>query len=79
MTAFHVFYIPAMLFLGIAIGSHLGKRAAYREQALRERDERDREARRAARATAEASPAAAAAATSVESIDSPGRPASGTV
>ena len=50
MTVFHLFYIPTIFLIGIAIGMAVGKRNAHREIAHREKVEREREERRAARA-----------------------------
>ena len=50
MTVNHVFYIPLILLLGLFVGSFLGKKAAYRDLAEREREAREREARREERA-----------------------------
>ncbi len=50
MTIFHLFYIPAILSLGLFVGLWLGKRNAYRELAEQERQAREREERRAQRA-----------------------------
>ena len=50
MTVFHVFYIPALLSLGVFIGMWLGKRNTYRQLAENERRERERAARKAERA-----------------------------
>ena len=49
MTVFHVFYIPVVFLLGIAIGVVTGRQNLTREIAMRERAEREREARRAVR------------------------------
>ena len=49
MTVFHVFYIPEVFLLGIAIGTITGRRNLAREIAMREKGERERKARRAAR------------------------------
>lgn len=49
MTAYHVLYIPAVLAVGVAIGTWLGRRALTREIAEREAEERERAARIAAR------------------------------
>lgn len=52
VTVFHVFYIPAIFLLGVAIGAYVGKRNTLRELAARERAERERAERRAAREAA---------------------------
>lgn len=49
MSAFHVFYIPAIFGLGAFIGAYLGRRALMQELAEREAEQRALEARRAAR------------------------------
>lgn len=49
MTIFHLFYIPAILAVGVFIGMWLGKRSVYARLAEQERQEREREQRRAAR------------------------------
>lgn len=51
MTVFHIFYIPTVFLLGIAIGVTLGKRNAIREIAHQEKARREREERKARRAT----------------------------
>ncbi|MFT4704103.1 MAG: hypothetical protein ACI81R_001799 [Bradymonadia bacterium] len=50
MTVFHVFYIPALLSLGVFVGMWLGNRNTYRKLAEEERRERERAARKATRA-----------------------------
>lgn len=49
MSAFHVFYIPLMVALGVFIGFAFGKRSAIQEINAREKAERDREQRRLSR------------------------------
>lgn len=54
MSAFHVFYIPAMIGLGVLFGMLLGRRNTLLEIAARQRAEREREARRQSRLRSEA-------------------------
>jgi hypothetical protein len=50
MTVFHIFYIPTIFLIGIAIGTAVGKKSALREIAYEEKARREREERRAKRA-----------------------------
>ncbi len=50
MTVFHIFYIPTMFLLGIAVGVNVGKRNTIREIAHQEKARREREERKAKRA-----------------------------
>lgn len=49
MTVFHIFYIPTIFLIGIAVGTVVGKKNALREIAHAEKAKREREERRAAR------------------------------
>lgn len=49
MTVYHVFYIPAVLFIGVFLGAIVGRRQLMTELAEKERAERERKHRRAER------------------------------